>query len=424
MAKNQIISINFQGIEIGKIGYDENQRKSSFQYNPEFLESNSYKKIFPYVIRRTSNVQVFSEFEGETFRGLPPMIADSLPDFFGNIVFKEWLESTQKDISVITPLEQLTYVGKRGMGALEFSPAKEIKSNQSIDVEEITEVVKKVLDLKTSTEEKGLSDIALLNIFKIGTSAGGARPKILVSENKNTGHLIPGDLETSDDYNHYLIKLSVDEDQGYSKEKIEYIYYQIATSIGIKMMPSKLIDDKHFATLRFDRQDGQKQHILTASGMTGWDFKKLENSSYENLFKLAVDLKLSHKNIQQLYKRMVFNLVFSNIDDHLKNFSFIYDTEKDRWNLAPAYDLTYPLDALKNYLRVSRAMSINGKRTDINRNDLLKIADLFTIKDANGIIDEVVNSTNQFRILCQEQNIPKKVIDKIESEFLKSFTIL
>jgi len=184
------------------------------------------------------------------------------------------------------------------------------------------------------------------------------------------------------------------------------------------MMPSKLIDDKHFATLRFDRQNGQKQHILTASGMTGWDFKKPENSSYENLFKLTFDLKLSHKNIQQLFKRMVFNLFFSNIDDHLKNFSFIYDTEKDRWNLAPAYDLTYPLDALKNYLQISRAMSINGKRTDINRDDLLKIADLFTIKDANGIIDEVVKSTNQFRILCQEQDIPEKVVDKIESEFL------
>ncbi|MGV0756793.1 type II toxin-antitoxin system HipA family toxin [Empedobacter brevis] len=418
MAKNQIISINFQGIEIGKIGYDENQRKSSFQYNPEFLESNSYKKIFPYVIRRTPNVQVFSEFEGETFRGLPPMIADSLPDFFGNIVFKEWLEATQKEMSAITPLEQLTYVGKRGMGAIEFSPAKEIRSNQTINVDEITEVVKKVLDLKTSTEEKRLSDIALLNIFKIGTSAGGARPKILISEHKETGHLIPGDLETSDEYNHYLIKLSVDEDQGYSKEKIEYIYYQIATSIGIEMMPSKLIEDKHFATLRFDRQNGQKQHILTASGMTGWDFKKPENSSYENLFKLAFDLKVSHKNIQQLFKRMIFNLVFSNIDDHLKNFSYIYDTEKDRWNLAPAYDLTYPLDALKNYLRTSRAMSINGKRTEINRADLLKIADLFTIKDANRIINEVVQSTNQFRILCQEQNIPEKVVDKIESEFI------
>ncbi len=419
MAKNQIISVNFQGLEIGKIGYDEDQRKSSFQYNPEFLNKNIFKRIFPYIIRRTPNVQVFSDFQGETFRGLPPMIADSLPDFFGNIVFKEWLDTTQKELGTISPLEQLTYVGKRAMGALEFAPAKEIKSNQTIDIDKISEVVKKVLDLKTSTEEKGLTDMALINIFKIGTSAGGARPKILVSENKLSGKLIPGDLETSADYNHYLIKLSIDEDQGYSKEKIEFIYYKIATSIGIEMMPSKLIDDKHFATIRFDRQNGSKQHILTASGMTGWDFKMPENSSYENLFKIAVDLKIPHKNIQQLYKRMVFNLVFSNIDDHLKNFSFIYDSETDRWNLSPAYDLTYPLDALKNYLRVSRAMSINNKRSFITKDDLLKIADLFTIKDPSGIINEVLEATKLFRRLCEEQKIPLKVIDKIESEFME-----
>lgn len=419
MAKNQIISVNFQGLEIGKIGYDEDQRKSSFQYNPEFLNKNIFKRIFPYIIRRTPNVQVFSDFQGETFRGLPPMIADSLPDFFGNIVFKEWLDTTQKELGTISPLEQLTYVGKRAMGALEFAPAKEIKSNQTIDIDKISEVVKKVLDLKTSTEEKGLTDMALINIFKIGTSAGGARPKILVSENKLSGKLIPGDLETSADYNHYLIKLSIDEDQGYSKEKIEFIYYKIATSIGIEMTPSKLIDDKHFATIRFDRQNGSKQHILTASGMTGWDFKMPENSSYENLFKIAVDLKIPHKNIQQLYKRMVFNLVFSNIDDHLKNFSFIYDSETDRWNLSPAYDLTYPLDALKNYLRVSRAMSINNKRSFITKDDLLKIADLFTIKDPSGIINEVLEATKLFRRLCEEQKIPLKVIDKIESEFME-----
>ncbi|WP_312763657.1 type II toxin-antitoxin system HipA family toxin, partial [Epilithonimonas sp.] len=384
MAKDQIISVHFNGLEIGKIGYDEDQRKSSFQYNPEFLELDSYKRLFPYVIRRSRNVQVFSEFEGETFRGLPPMIADSLPDHFGNIVFKEWLEASQKDFVNISPLEQLTYVGKRGMGALEFAPAKEISSDVSIDVEEITEVVKKVLDVKTSVEQKGLSDISLLNIFKIGTSAGGARPKILVSEHKKTGVLKTGDLEYSEEYNHYLIKLSVNAEEGYSNEKVEYVYYEIAQSLGIVMMPSKLIDDKHFATLRFDRQKGEKQHILTASGMTGWDFKKPEHSSYENLFKLAVHLKLPHKDIEQLFRRMVFNIMFFNIDDHLKNFSFIYNKEKDRWNLAPAYDLTYPLDALKNYTRVSRAMSVNGKRTDITRDDLLMIADQFTIKNPNS----------------------------------------
>ncbi len=417
MAKNQIISVNFQGIEIGKMGYDENQKKSSFQHNPAFLEMNLYKNLFPYIIRRSPNAQVFSEFEGETFRGLPPMIADSLPDYFGNIVFKEWLEVSQKDFKNISPLEQLTYVGKRGLGALEFAPAIDIKADITIDVHEITEIVKKVLDLKTSVQEKGLSDIALLNIFKIGTSAGGARPKILVSEHKISGELIPGDLVTSDEYNHYIIKLSIDEKAEYSKEKIEFIYYQLATKIGIEMMPSKLIDDKHFATERFDRQNGGKQHILTASGIAGWDFKKPEHSTYENLFRLAVDLKLPHKDVQQLFKRMVFNLVFANIDDHLKNFSFIYDTEKDRWNLAPAYDLTYPLDALMNYTKVSRALSINGKRNNITRIDLLEIADQFTIKNPNGIIEEVLEATKLFRIFAEEHKIPKKVIEKIESEF-------
>ncbi|WP_312323848.1 type II toxin-antitoxin system HipA family toxin [Soonwooa sp.] len=418
MAKNQIISVFFDGIEIGKIGYDENQRKSSFQYNPNFLEKDIYKRLFPYVIRRSPNVQVYSEFEGETFRGLPPMIADSLPDYFGNIVFKEWLEATNKNFTNISPLEQLTYVGKRGMGALEFSPAKEISSKNSINIGEITEVVKKVLDVKTSVEEKGLNDHSLLTIFKLGTSAGGARPKILVSEHKETGQLKAGDLEVSEDYNHYLVKLSVDEHEGYSKEKVEYIYYQMAQSVGIWMMESKLIDDKHFATLRFDRQHGKKLHILTASGMTGWDFKKPEHSSYENLFKLAVDLRLPHKDIEQLYRRMVFNIVFANTDDHLKNFSFIYNQEKDRWSLSPAYDLTYPLDAFKNYLRVSRAMSINGKRTDITKADLLYIAEQFTIKNSQGIIDEIVSATKQFKVLAEDYQLPTKVIDKIESEFI------
>lgn len=418
MAKNQIISVNFQGIEIGKIGYDENQKKSSFQYNPAFLEMDIFKKIFPYVIRRSSSVQVFSEFEGETFRGLPPMIADSLPDYFGNVIFKEWLEASHKDFTNISPLEQLTYVGRRGMGALEFSPHKDIMSNSSVDVNEIAEVVKKVLDLKKSVAEKGLSDMALLNIFKIGTSAGGARPKILISEHKETKDLVPGDLVTSEDYNHYIIKLSIDDAQGYSKEKVEFIYYQIATELGIEMMPSHLVDDKHFATIRFDRQKGLKQHILTASGMTGWDFKKPEHSSYENLFKLALDLKVPHKKIIQLYKRMVFNLVFANIDDHLKNFSFIYNKEKDHWNLAPAYDLTYPLDAFINYTRVARALSINGKRNQITKEDLLKIADQFTIKNPKGIIAEVVEATKLFRKLAEKHQIPTKAIDKIESDFL------
>jgi|SRR5690554_2723161 len=417
MAKNQIVSVVYKDMEIGKISYDADQKKSFFQYHPDFLASNRYKKMFPYIIRRTPNVQVFSEFEGETFRGLPSMIADSLPDVFGNLIFKEWLEFTHKETVNISPLEQLTYVGKRGMGALEFMPSKDVTTEAEVNIDEISEVVKKVLDVKSSIHEKDLSDLALRNIFKIGTSAGGARPKILISEHKQSGTIIAGDLESSDTYSHYLIKLAIDEESGYSKEKVEFVYYQLATSIGIEMMPSKLIDDKHFATLRFDRQNGEKQHVLTASGMTGWDFKKPENSNYDNLFKLAIGLKVPHKDIQQLFKRMVFNLVFANIDDHLKNFSFIYDDEKDKWNLTPAYDLTYPLDALMNYTRVSRAMAINNKRADINRQDVLDLAERYSIKNAKGIINEVVEATEHFKKLCDEQNLPDKVIQKIYSEF-------
>lgn len=417
MAKNQIISVYYQSIEVGKLGYDEDKRKASFQYNPKFVD-DSFKNLFPFLIRKTKNVQLFDQYSGETFRGLPPVIADSLPDMFGNIVFKEWLEANNKEMSSISPLEQLTYVGCRGMGALEYMPVKEVGNVNTIDIQEITDVVKKVMDLKTSISEKGLSDSALLNIFKIGTSAGGARPKILVAEHKITGELIPGDRVVSEEYHHYLIKLDIDEKAHYSKQKIEYVYYQIATNIGIEMMPSKLVDDKHFAAHRFDRQKGEKQHVLTASGMTGWDFTKPDNSSYNNLFKLALALKLPHKDIQMLFKRMVFNIVFANIDDHLKNFSFIYNNLEDRWNLAPAYDLTYPLDALLNYTRVSRAMSVNGKRTDITREDLMLIAEEFSIKEADKTIEQVNNATALFSLYSAKLQIPNKVIDLINKAFI------
>ncbi len=417
MGSKQIIAVNFKGLEVGKIGFDEHKKVSSFQYNPAFLDSEKYLNLFPYLFKRTKHVQVFANYEGETFRGLPPMIADSLPDVFGNIVFKEWLEFSHKEIGQISPLEQLTYVANRGIGALEYLPAKELLPQHSINIKEITEVVKKVLDFKIAVHEKNLSDVALLNIFKIGTSAGGARPKILISEHKLTGQIIPGDIEFSSDYQHYLIKLCVDDESNYSKEAVEFVYYQLSTSLGIEMMPSKLIDKKHFATLRFDRVNGEKRHVLTASGMTGWDFKKANNSSYENLFKLAVDLKLSHQELQQLFKRMVFNVVFANIDDHLKNFSFLYDDDKDRWHLAPAYDLTYPLDPMKNYLRTSRALSINGKRNDISKSDLLQIAELFTIKQAQKIITEISNAKNLFGKYASALEIPENVIRNIEKEF-------
>jgi serine/threonine-protein kinase HipA len=417
MAKNNIIDLYCFGLDIGKIGYDENEKKSFFQYNPTFLKSGLYPNLFPLIFKRIESVQVFSQFESESFRSLPPMIADSLPDVFGNIIFKTWLESTKKDFKKISVLEQLAYVSNRGMGALEYKPSKKISKGSSIDIDEISQVLKEVLGNKKDTSELHLDSSALLNIFKIGTSAGGARPKILISEHRKTRQIIPGDLEFSDEFDHYLVKLNLEDEGNFNREKIEYCYYLTAISLGIKMMPSKLIDDKHFATLRFDRQNGQKKHILTASGMTGWDFKNPDVSNYENLFELATFLKISDKDLDELFTRMIFNLVFCNTDDHLKNHSFIYNPENDQWALSPAYDITYSLNPFLNYKRISRALSINNKRMDIELTDILQIADKYTIKNPKGIIENMQNGLELWKQNADKLGVSERVISSIVKDF-------
>ena len=415
MAKDKIIDVIVFGQEIGKLGYDIDQRKSFFQYNPEFLESGKYLKLLPFIFKRTKPAQIFSEYQQDTFQGLPPMIADSLPDAFGNIIFQEWL--TARGIQKVTPLEQLAYVADRGMGAIEYKPIIELPNSPKVNFDEIINVLQKVLKLKDDTTGKALSELSLLNVFKIGTSAGGARPKILISEHKQTGKIITGDRETSEDYNHYLVKLHLDDSDGYNKEKVEYAYYLLAQEAGIDMMPSKLIENKHFATLRYDRQFGEKQHVLTVTGLTGWDFKSQpENSSYENVFKVALGLEVPHKDLQQLFKRMVFNVIFRNVDDHLKNHSFIYNNEKDNWNLAPAYDLTYALNPLITFKTTSRALSINGKRNNITIKDVLTIAEEFSIKNPKGIIEDVQSLIAQWSTLANKLDIPENIIKAIQKE--------
>lgn len=418
MAATPLIAVDVFGIEIGKLGYDADKKKCYFQYNAEFLDSGKFSSVFPFIFKRIKPVQVFTQFEGETFRGLPPMIADSLPDVFGNIIFQEWF-SRKEPNRKISPLEQLTYVAHRGMGAMEYRPIQDLPESAAIDINEMVQVLEKVMQLKEETTEKELNDLALLKIFKIGTSAGGARPKILISEHKKTGQIVAGDKHFSNDYFHYLVKLHLPEQAPYHQEKVEYAYYLLARKAGIEMMPSKLIEDKHFATLRYDRQNGEKQHVLTASGLTGWDFTKPEHSSYENVFKLAATLKVPHKDLQQLFKRMVFNLVVQNIDDHLKNHSFIYNKEENNWHLAPAYDVTYALNPLLNYTSVSRALSINNKRQSINSKDVLLIAEEYAIKNPKGIIEEIEQVTSQWSTVAKELEIPEKISHRIEHDFMK-----
>jgi serine/threonine-protein kinase HipA len=184
------------------------------------------------------------------------------------------------------------------------------------------------------------------------------------------------------------------------------------------MMPSKLIEQKHFATLRFDRHNGQKKHVLTATGLTGWDYQSPKDSSYENLFELALFLKVPHRDIEELFKRMVFNVVFFNSDDHLKNHSFIYDEEQDKWHISPAYDITYSLNPLLNYTRTSRALSINGKRIDITLADVNTIADTYTIKNAKKVVQEIQDAIAYWKDQANELNLPANIVQSICRDFI------
>ena len=418
MARDKLIDVIAFGTELGKLGYDLDSQKSFFQYNPDFLDAGRYSKFFPFIFKRTKSVQVFKEYQGDTFQGLPPMIADSLPDAFGNIIFQEWLDA--QGIKRITPLEQLAYVADRGMGALEYQPIKELPTSSQINLDEVIQVLEKVLKLKEGTKGENLNELALLNVFKIGTSAGGARPKVLISEHKKTGEIVAGDRVVNDNYYHYLVKLHLDDSHGYNKEVLEYAYYLLAQEAGIDIMPSKLIENKHFATLRYDRQNGEKQHVLTVTGLTGWDFRSQpENSSYENVFRVALSLGVPHRDIQQLFRRMVFNLLFRNVDDHLKNHSFIYNQEDDSWSLGPAYDLTYALNPLIAFKASSRALSINGKRTEITLKDVFAIAEEFTVKNPKGIVEEVQGLVGRWPAIARGLEVPQNIIDRIRMDLLE-----
>lgn len=417
MSRNKIIQVNCFDQEIGRLGFDPQARKSFFQYNPDYLKSGAWPHLFPLILKRMPETQVFSKYSGTSFNGLPPMFADSLPDAFGNTIFKVWLNAKNKDFKNISILEQLAYVSNRGMGALEYYPAQKLPKDSSIVLDEIIEVLKLVLDEKTEVEGSKLNSKSLLNVFKIGTSAGGVRPKILISEHLYNGQIIPGDITVSADYKHFLVKLNLEEDQNFPREQIEYLYYLTAVKTGIQMMPSQLIEGKHFATQRFDRQEGKKVHVLTASGLSGWDYKSHDDSSYENLFDLAFYLKLNFKEIEELFLRMVFNVVFANYDDHLKNHSFLYNQHKDKWQLSPAYDLSYSLNPMLHFNVVARALSINNKRVDIQLQDLLSIAEKYTIKNPKGIIRQVQGMRNYWKEQAQVLGISVKVIANIEKAF-------
>ncbi len=416
-----IVEVKLYGQTIGSVEWNNSKRCSIFQYSREIQNS----KLEPSPIIMPTQAKVFETTRDHVnFHNLPYLLSDSMPDAFGNMMMKEWLKQNNLFIDDINPVNRLTYVGKRGMGALEYKPIKHKEQDEySIEVAELLAVAKKVLEGKEETAYHNLDKDSLSDILRIGTSVGGARAKALIAVKKDMNNKIieirPGDIMQPKGYSYWLLKIdgvnekSLGEGAGFGK--IEYVYYKLAKEAGIDISESYLHEENgrfHFMTKRFERtDDGEKIHMQTLGALVGIDYKIPKASSYETLFRVMKRLRIPYNQFEQQYRRMLFNVIARNHDDHVKNFSFLMDKE-GIWQISPAYDLTYQYKKGGTWTNIHQS-SINGKFDHFTKDDLLSFAKAFGIKKANHILEEVLTAVSLWTKTAKEFDIPKKVIDYI-----------
>lgn len=427
--------IKIWGEVVGAIAWNDKTGLASFEFEAKFKKHNWDLSPLKIPIHAAQKIVTFPELrknknsEFDTFKGLPGLIADVLPDKYGNQLINMWLAQQGRPQDSMNPVEMLCFIGSRGMGALEFEPTtiKENKKPFTIEINSLVDIAQKMLS-KRETFATNLhkdEEKAMLEILKIGTSAGGARPKAVIAYNEKTGEVKSGQTKAPNGFEHWLIKLDgVSEVQlGASKGygRVEMAYYNMAKACGIDMMPSLLLEENgraHFMTKRFDREGGEtKHHIQTFCAMKHFDFNLVTSFSYEQLFQTMRELKLSYQDMEQMFRRMVFNVKARNCDDHTKNFAFRLKKDQN-WELAPAYDICHAYRPGSEWVS-QHAISINNKRIEITKEDLLTIGDSIKCKKAANIIDEInsiVNKWNQFanevKVSAElRDNITKTIID-------------
>ena len=351
--------------------------------------------------------------ESRDFGGLPSFIADSLPDHWGNVVFSEWARANNirtKDLSV---LDRLAYIGRRGMGALEFVPPTSAGMDTLFPVEiaELASLAQMALDEARNFHAVMSPGLIMESLFKVGTSAGGRRPKAVINMNPETGECYSGQVPgPTAAFIPMIIKF--DEHTDVPSTRIEYSYHLMALDAGLAMMPSRLIQgeqETHFLTERFDRKGSGKLHIQTLAAMNPF------SSSYEDLFDTAAGISVIPGEIRQLFLQMAMNVVCGNVDDHNKNFSFIMDRDRE-WHVSPAYDFTFTVDTSGPFYVNRHSMTVNGKSEDISRQDLMEIAARYNVKGASGLITKAVDVAQSYREYGIKAGVPEKWIVKIENE--------
>ncbi|MCH4156849.1 MAG: type II toxin-antitoxin system HipA family toxin [Muribaculaceae bacterium] len=403
---NRTLKVILWGKEIGRLAWDSKRHLSYFTFNPEIDES--VLNIAPLIASTNIRMPIYGD-SGRIYQKLPPFLADSLPDTWGNLLFESWRIENKIANADITPLEKLSFIGKRGMGALEYEPeVKHSTKNNKIDIEALSKLAQKIYTQRESVHILPEESLTLQALIAVGTSAGGRQPKAIVAINRKTGEIRSGQVEGLKGYDYDIIKFGNKER---SSAELEMTYYEMATKAGIKMMDSKTLKIEngiHFMTKRFDRDGDNKLHTQTLAAIYP------ETDSYEKLLWVCRKMRLSEKDAEEVYRRMIFNVVANNTDDHNKNFSFIMDQE-GKWKLSPAYDMTFIFDNGGYLPEKEHCLMIRGKLSDITREDAIKFATENGIRKAESIIREVTEAIFSFRAIALKNGVKEEWIGRVET---------
>ena len=420
-----VAKVRMFGLTVGTFRWDNQYGMVRFEYDSSFVGRGLEPSPLMMPVQE-GRVYSFANLNKETFYGLPGMLADALPDTYGRALFDRWLALTGRTSS--NPVETLCFLGKRCMGALEFEPAIEVglDSSARFEIDTLVDVAREALSEKSSfgTNLNEDKKAAIAEILRLGTSAGGQRAKAIIAYNKDTGEVRSGQVEAPEGFDYYLIKLDgVSAQAGFKATenygRLEYSFYKLAKKCGIEMSECSLIEENgraHFLTKRFDRVDGKKIHMQTLCGISHFDFRLHRAYSYEQAFNVMRELRLPYSAAKEMFRRMVFNVVVRNQDDHTKNISFLMGGD-GVWRLSPAYDMGYAYNPNGGWTSTHQ-MSINGKFDDITRQDLLAFASLNNIKDAVSIIGEIVEKISHWPELAKECEVPSAMVKSISSDFL------
>ena len=427
---NRTATVTLWGTTVGYFHLEEGKKYVSFEYEKEFVRMGI--EIAPIMMPLSNRVYEFPELVIPAFKGVPGLLADSLPDKFGNAVIDQWLALEGRTPESFHVVERLCYTGKRGMGALEYMPAINLHDGKQdkINIAKLVEFASAVLEEREHIHLSAKKDMNYNQLLKLGTSAGGARAKAVIAYHEKTGDIRSGQVEAELGYDYWLIKFdgvtkngdhNLDDVPEYTM--IEYAYYLMALKACIVMNDCKMLEEggrKHFMTKRFDRVNGKKLHMQSLGAISHIDYNEPGLCSYEMAALTARRIGLPSSDIEQFFRRMVFNVLAVNQDDHVKNISFLMD-RNGLWSLSPAYDVTFACDASNKWLQAHQ-MTINGKQSNILMNDLIACGQNMDLKTSKckKIIEEVKAAVDEWQLIAQSVGIKERTIGLIQKTMVSN----